>query len=380
MNARRAAEPSAEPPTGLRENCILAPFTTLGVGGPARWFLDAEDVETLRAGLEWARASGLPVFILGGGSNVVVADAGFPGLVIRMAMRGLHFRPENPDEPSGPVWATAAAGEPWDAFVAECVARGLAGIECLSGIPGTVGGAPIQNIGAYGQEVAETIARVEAINRATGGANVLFDGSDCGFGYRTSRFKHGADRDRFAVTSVTFRLTSGPAAAPRYGDITRWLEARGTAGRAGAEAPRLADIRDAVLAVRRAKAMVYEPDTAPDSRSCGSFFTNPIVTGAAWADAKALLTAAGIDTTSAPIHATGDGMLKLSAAWLMEASGLKKGQRHAGAALSRHHILALANPDGTATANDVMELAAEVRAAVISATGTALEPEPVSVG
>ena len=244
----------------IRDDVPLAPLTTLELGGRARHFVDAGDDDTIVEALRWADARGLPVLILGGGSNMVVADAGFDGLVVRIATRGRRF-----DAAAGTT--TAAAGEPWDALVAETVTRGLAGIECLSGIPGLVGATPIQNVGAYGQEVAETIRRVRVLERRSGMFYDLPPG-DCAFAYRDSAFKH--DPDRFVVLGVTFALRPGGAPTLRYRELAEAL-----AGHTGPP-PSLADARGAVLALRRQKSMVIVPGD-PNRRSVGSFFTNPIV-------------------------------------------------------------------------------------------------------
>lgn len=352
-------------PHGLAENEPLSAHTTIGIGGPARWFLCAATEEELSQALAWAASENLPVLVLGGGSNLLVADAGFPGLVIKVCLQGV--RQEGNE-------VRAAAGEVWDAFVARTVAEGLAGIECLSGIPGFVGGSPIQNIGAYGQEVKDTITRVEAVDRLTGEA-VSFAGSQCRFAYRTSRFKHGNDRDRYVVTAVTFRLEPGGAPALRYGDLTRFFAAQGIGN------PTLSQVREAVLAVRRSKAMVWEPDQEPNSRSCGSFFTNPIVSQEQWEEALARLRAAGAvgPEDRPPVFEAGEGQVKLSAAWLMERSGLRKGLRLGNVGLSERHVLAIVNRGG-GTAAEVLRLVDHVQRTVHHATGIRLEPEPVFVG
>lgn len=353
------------PPPGLLAAEPLARHTAIGIGGPARHFLRAPDEDTLRQGLAWAAAEGMPVLILGGGSNLLVADAGFPGLVIKIGLRGLSQRG---------ALVRAAAGEDWDEFVAWTIARGLGGLECLSGIPGAVGGGPIQNVGAYGQEVRDTLTRVEALDRATGEA-VSFTNADCRFDYRTSRFKHGPDRDRFVITAVTFRLEPGGAPAVRYPDLARRLAEQGIAR------PTLAEVREAVLAIRRAKAMVWEPDREPNSRSCGSFFTNPVVPREQADDALRRLRAAGAvrPGEEMPQFEAGEGRVKLSAAWLMERSGLRRGLAWGRAGLSERHVLALVNRGG-ASAAEVVALMRHVQQTVLAATGIALEPEPVLVG
>ena len=247
-----------------RESVELAPLTTLGVGGAARFFFDAPDVASVRAALTWAKGRGIPTRILGGGSNVVVSDDGFDGLVLRTAIRGRVFR-----DAGQSVELAVHAGEPWDDVVRESVERGLQGLECLSGIPGWTGATPIQNVGAYGQEVAECIERVDVLDRSTLEPMSLA-ASECRFAYRDSRFKSD-DPERFLVMAVHFRLRRGAAPSIRYAELARHL------AEGGAERPTLLDVRQAVLLLRGKKSMLY--DTSDENgRSCGSFFTNPVVT------------------------------------------------------------------------------------------------------
>ena len=350
----------------MRTNVPLADCCTMGIGGPARHFTTVTSLVELNEALRWASENHLPFFVLAGGSNVLFSDAGFPGLVIHMAIKGISF---NEDSGGDGVVVQAAAGEDWNAFVDTCVERGLQGIECLAGIPGQVGATPIQNVGAYGQEVSNTITRVQVIER-TGGDPIWISNTDCGFGYRTSRFK-GRDRNRFIVTAVEFALNPGAPPLTEYRDISRHLE------QARITLPTLAQVRDAVMAVRRAKSMVADPSD-PDSRSCGSFFTNPIILpeeaeamGVAALDAG-LITA---DETM-PAHPTSDGRVKLSAAWLIDRSGFKRGQRHGNVAISSKHVLALTNCGG-GTAREILALATEIRTRVRDTFGILLEPEPV---
>lgn len=354
-------------PSSLRRNVPLAPMTTLGVGGPARWFAEARTLEELADLLAWRSAEGLDLFVLGGGSNLVVGDRGFDGLVVRVATRGIEF-----GSYGGRSIATVAAGEPWDAFVAACVDRGLAGVECLSGIPGCVGAAPIQNIGAYGQEVAETVVAVDVIEVATGARRRL-SRSECGFAYRDSVFKREAG-GRLVVSSVSFALRDDGVPAVRYPELGRELERR------GAGDPSLADVRSAVVAIRAAKAMVIDP-SEPDSRSAGSFFMNPVVdAGALPRIEERVALHAGADKASAmPRYAAGEGRIKLAAAWLIEAAGFGKGYARGAARISRRHALAIVN-GGDATAEEIAALAREIRDRVESLFGVRLVPEPVFVG
>ncbi len=318
----------------VRERVALAPYTTLGVGGPARWFVEAPDEATLRDALAWSRARGVALRMLGGGSNVVVADAGVEALVVRVGLRGVTTR-----EAGRVVDITAAAGEPWDDLVALAVARGWAGLECLSGIPGLVGATPMQNVGAYGQEVSDTVVAVRALDTTTGEALTLSP-AECGFAYRDSAFK-SRELGRYVVLAVTYRLRPGAAPTLGYADVERAVAARGLT------APTLADVRASVLAIRRTKSMVLDPGD-PNRRSCGSFFTNPIVTAA---DAEQVARRAG--EAMMPRWPQADGGVKLSAAWLIERAGYRRGQREGAVGLSTAHALAVVAHDG-ARAADVL--------------------------
>ncbi len=336
----------------------LAPFTTLGVGGPAQWYVRADTADDIARADEWCRERNLPMFILGGGSNLVIADGGVRGLVVHMAVRGVAF-----DAEGTTTRLVAGAGEPWDPVVAAAVDRGLAGLECLSGIPGTVGGTPIQNVGAYGQEVAGTIESVRAYDRTDRMLHTLA-ASECLFAYRMSRFKR-EDPDRFVVCDVTFRLQVGRPTTT-YPDIVHQLE------RTGADAPALADVRRAVLEVRRRKGMVVDAGDA-DTRSVGSFFMNPIVGPA---DRDRVTAIAGSEP---PAYPMGTDRVKLPAAWLIERAGFQRGERDGPVAISGKHTLALVNRGG-ATARDVLRLAARIKRTVLERFGVWLRPEPVFIG
>ena len=340
-----------------REDVRLGPYTTLGVGGPARWFVETTDEAAVHEALAWARARGLGLRVLGGGSNVVVDDAGVAGLVVKLATRGLEAR-----EVGAAVELTAAAGEPWDALVAMAVGRGWAGLECLSGIPGLVGATPIQNVGAYGQEVSDTIVAVRALDTRDG-AVISLDPPACRFAYRDSRFRSG-EPGRFVVLAVTYRLRPGGAPTVAYADVARDLEAR----RVGA--PTLPDVRASVLAIRRAKSMVLDPGD-PNRRSCGSFFTNPIVSAAEAARVGAAAGAAAV-----PRWPQADGRVKLSAAWLIERAGFARGMRDGPVGLSTNHALAIVAHEGAAAA-DVVAFARRLATAVEGRFGVRLTWEPV---
>jgi UDP-N-acetylmuramate dehydrogenase len=342
-----------------REQVPLAPLTTLGVGGNARFALDAEDDASVELGLRWARDHGVPLRVLGGGSNVVVRDDGFDGLVLRILTRGRRFIEE-----SSSVRLEAQAGEPWDALVEESVRRGYQGLECLSGIPGLVGATPIQNVGAYGQEVAETIESVRVLDRETLAARSL-TAAECRFAYRDSFFKSEAP-ERYVVTGVVFRLRLAAAPAVRYAELERRLAEDGVAP---ADAT-LERVRRTVLELRRKKSMVLDPEDE-NRRSCGSFFMNPLVT-AAQADAVERVTG----DPRMPRYPQPDGRVKLAAGWLIERAGFRKGERRGAVGLSSKHALAIVCHDG-ARASDVLAFAREIQAGVETRLGVALTPEPI---
>jgi UDP-N-acetylmuramate dehydrogenase len=350
----------------VRENVCLAPLTTLKVGGPARFFADVCSSEQLLAGIRWAARRDIPMFVLGGGSNIVVSDRGFAGLVLRNAISGIEIQSGT----GGSNLVTAGAGEPWDDVVKLAVANNLAGIECLSGIPGLVGATPIQNVGAYGQEISETMVRLAALDTLTG-TTVIIDSSECGFGYRTSRFKI-ADSGRFVITSVTYALQLNGEPATRYAELQHYLRERGQ-GR-----PALADVRDAVLAIRKAKSMVIDR-ADPESRSVGSFFVNPLVTPEKLREIERGLVGLSGSSAKMPAFPAPSGMMKLSAAWLIERSGFARGYAHGRAGLSSKHSLAIVARDG-GTAREVLELACEIQEQVAARFGVSLVPEPTFVG
>ena len=337
----------------------LADFTTLRLGGPAGRLVEAADEAAIVAAVRAADADGTPLLVLAGGSNLVVSDAGFPGTVLRIVSRGIE------EEEGDRI--VVAAGEPWDPFVARCVAGGRAGVECLSGIPGSVGATPIQNVGAYGQEVADTLVSVRAYDRAHARVEEL-PAADCGFRYRSSVFKRTPGR--WVVLAVTYALPRQAASQPiRYAELARAL---GVAE--GGTAP-LADVRAAVLALRRRKGMVLDPGD-PDTVSAGSFFTNPVLDAAAFAALEARLD----DGARPPRFPQPDGTVKTSAAWLIERAGFGRGYGDpASIAISGKHTLALTNR-GAGTTEQLVALAREIADGVRERFGVELEPEPVFVG
>ena len=340
----------------VHENVPLGPLTTFGIGGPARHFTDAHSEDTLREALHLAKDKNLPTFVLGGGSNLLVADAGFPGLVIKISISGVEWEPDRDR-----TIVRAGAGEDWDRLTAACVKRDLAGIECLSGIPGSVGGTPVQNVGAYGQEVSEVLVAVRAYDRQTDSV-VELARKDCRFTYRSSLFNTTA-KDRYIVLQVTYSLQNHGAPALHYQDVRREFE--GTS-------PTLAEVRDGVRRIRASKAMLLvEGD--PDCRSAGSFFKNPIISETQFAE---LQRRAG---QSPPRYPAPSGQVKTAAAWLIEHAGFSKGYSIGPVGISTKHTLALVNRGG-AGAEDILRLAREIRARVDGQFGIKLIPEPVFVG
>ena len=344
------------------EQVPLGPFTTFQIGGPARWFAEAASEDDIAAGIAFAAERQLPLFVLGGGSNLLVSDTGFPGLVLRMALQGIASTPEK-----GRVIVSSAAGEDWDDLVAYAVGAGYAGIECLSGIPGTVGGTPVQNVGAYGQEVSQTIVTVRAFDRTTG-AFVDLSSADCGFSYRRSIF-NTAQKERYIVSRVDYGLHENGPANFVYADLARYFAAHNQAS------PTLAEVREAVRTIRDQKGMLLVAGNA-DCRSAGSFFKNPIVPATVL---DSLAGELGVEKRSIPAYPARDGEVKLSAAWLIERAGFQKGYALGNAGISSRHTLALINRGG-ASAAEIVALRDQVTDAVRSRFAVRLEPEPVWLG
>ncbi|MGA2047817.1 MAG: UDP-N-acetylmuramate dehydrogenase [Terracidiphilus sp.] len=348
----------------MEENKPLAPYTTFGIGGPAQWFCEAASEDEIVEATGWARERGLPLFVLGGGSNLLVADRGFDGLVLRIALLGIEPHADGPPGDAFGEWVyRVAAGEDWDRFVTRAVKDNCAGIECLAGIPGTVGGTPVQNVGAYGQEVASAIERVRVFDLETR-VFVEFSVAECGFSYRCSRFNSN-DRGRYIVTRVDYRLHLGGAPTLRYADLQRFFEQSGNE-------PSLAEVAAVVRRVRQAKGMLLvEGD--PDCRSAGSFFKNPVVSE------ELAGRIAAVSEKEMPRFPAGPGQVKVPAAWLIEQAGFAKGYAAGAAGVSSRHTLALVNRGG-ASAAEILALAEEIVAAVDARFGIRLEREPVLVG
>ena len=344
--------------TKIRENILLAPYTTFKIGGRARYFLEATTEEEIKMALEFARTNDLPLFVLGGGSNVLISDKGLDGLVLKIALTGAILVKVDSITGVNSVSnniLTVPSGMDWDTFVIFCVEESLAGVECLSGIPGLVGGTPVQNVGAYGQEVSQTIVSVRALHRATGEIKEISN-ADCQFSYRTSRF-NSTEKDEWIILSVTYRLNQNGTPNLSYRDLQAEFATN--------PSPTLQEVREAVLKIRAAKGMVIvEGD--PDCQSAGSFFKNPIVSQ-------------DQAPAGAPGWTSAEGTVKIPAAWLIEQAGFPKGYRRGKAGLSTKHTLALTNRGG-ASATEIQALMTEIQAGVQAKFGIKIHPEPLLLG
>jgi UDP-N-acetylmuramate dehydrogenase len=340
------------------EDVPLAPYTTFGIGGPARWFAEAASEADILEAVAFARQRHLPLFVLGGGSNLLVSDEGFPGLVMHMGLRGIEEHELGNDR----VFCVSA-GEDWDNFVSHAVDNDCGGIECLAGIPGTIGGTPVQNVGAYGQEVAGTIRTVRALELRTLQFRD-YTAEECDFEYRRSRF-NSTERDQHIVTRVVYALRKGVSAAVSYADLKRYFQDK-------ASTPGVREVAQAVREIRRAKGMLLV-DLDPDCRSAGSFFKNPIVSRECY---ERLVAAWG---KMVPHYVLGPNVLKIPAAWLLEQAGFKRGFTLGRAGLSSKHTLAIINRGG-ASAGEVAALRDLILYEVEKRFGIRLEPEPVWVG
>ena len=336
----------------IQENVKLGPLTTLEVGGPARFFVEAETENDIIDAFEFAHSINVPVFVLGGGSNVVVSDDGFAGLVIHVRLKGIHI---------DGAQVNASAGEDWDSLVKRCVDSGISGVECLSGIPGTVGGTPVQNVGAYGQEVSESISVVRCFDRQRREVIELSNES-CRFSYRTSIF-NTVERDHYVVLSVSYCMTQDGPPKIAYKDLIDHFD--------GHQAS-LSEVRDAVLSIRRSKSMVIDP-IDENRRSAGSFFKNPLVTH------KRFDEIASEWSGTIPHFAAPDDMIKVPAAWLIEQAGYQKGYFKGNVGISTKHTLAIINRGG-ATAAEIISFKNDIQAAVSEKFDIDLVPEPNFIG
>ena len=340
---------------------MLAPLTTLGVGGRARFFVEATSADEVREAIEHAKSHSLSLFVLGGGSNLVVADAGWPGLVLKVAIPGISHRHGH-----GTAYFDVGGSENWDEFVAVAVRHNCSGIECLSGIPGSVGGTPVQNVGAYGQDVAETIYSLLALDVQTG-KEEEFEKADCQFGYRRSIF-NSSEHGRYVILRVTYALAHDGEPRLAYADLKKHF-------RNLARPPTLTEVREAVLEIRARKGMLITPGDE-DSRSAGSFFKNPVLAVEKLDKLHQRAAARHLEIPSYPALET---LKKVSAAWLVENSGFAKGYRRGRVAISRRHALAVVNRGG-ATASEIVAFMRDIQRRVDETWGIWLEPEPVLVG
>ena len=347
----------------LQENASLAALTTFKIGGPARFLVEARSLNDVEQAVTFAQSRNLDLFVLGGGSNLLVSDSGWPGLVLKIAINGIE---RTPGERDGKVLFDVGAGESWDRFVSHAVAAHCAGVECLSGIPGSVGGTPVQNVGAYGQEVSETITSVTVFDREDGQVRELC-AEACGFDYRSSIF-NTTERGRFIILRVNFAVQPGGEPHLEYADLKRHFEGRETR-------PNLAETREAVRYIRGGKGMlIVEGD--PDSCSAGSFFKNPVLNEAEHSDLEKRAAAKGLVV---PSHPALEQHKKVSAAWLVEKSGFGRGYSSGHVGISTKHTLAIVNRGG-ATAAEVLEFKDQIQQRVEEIWGVRLDPEPVFVG
>jgi UDP-N-acetylmuramate dehydrogenase len=351
----------------LQSNEPLSHHTTIGLGGPAKFFAVCKNLEQIHEYLRFAKVQRLPVQILGEGSNIIFPDEGFRGLVLRIALRGVKLQ-GNGDL----VEASVGAGELWDPFVELCIEHHLAGVECLSGIPGSVGATPIQNVGAYGQEISSTFVSLKALQRETLRV-VEFSGKECGFAYRHSRFKSD-DADKYIITEVTFRLRKFGRPEIRYSELSTYIESHVDLAALESGQPALKAVRQAVLVLRRKKSMVINR-ADPNSRSVGSFFVNPVLSPHEYHQLEERCKKGGI-SDSIPVFPALTNV-KIPAAWLVEKSGFHKGYRRGGVGISSNHALALVNYSGST--REILDLAAEIQARVFEKFQIRLEREPVVV-
>lgn len=344
----------------IQANVELAPLTTFRIGGPAKWFVHAETESDVADAVAWARAHDVPLFVMGGGSNLLVSDAGFEGMVLHVGIRGI----QGSDQDSKRTFRVAA-GENWDDFVQRTVEDDFAGIECLAGIPGEVGGTPVQNVGAYGQEVANTVVRVRSYDVRTGEL-VEMSAAECGFGYRRSRF-NTSDKGRYIILEVEYLLTRSGTPSLQYADLQKEFSAT--------SAPSLAKVAQVVRRIRQSKGMLIV-DGDPDCRSAGSFFKNPVVSRE---QAASVARTEGAEVPHYPAGHDQPEHVKISAAWLIARTGFTKGYSLGQAAISTKHTLALVNLGG-ATASEILALANRIHSAVRDRFSIDLQMEPVMLG
>ena len=350
----------------LQKDVMLSDYTTIGLGGPAGFFLQCENTGDIISGLKYASENNLPVQVLSGGSNIIFPDKGYEGLIIKIATKGIEINEEGNN-----VHIKVKAGEVWDDVVRLCCERELTGVECLSGIPGSTGATPVQNVGAYGQEVRDAIEYVTAIDRKTLEI-VNFRKAECNFGYRQSRFKN-EDKDRFIIAEVLFRFNKNIQPVIKYPELQKFIESKKYPGNEYSLKDKLTQIRNAVLELRKGKSMIIDSND-PNSRSCGSFFMNPELNEEDFE--RFLERVKNINKDQIPVFRSGD-KYKISAAWLIENSGFHKGYKKGGVGISEKHSLALVNIQGTT--GELLNLSSEIMIKVFDKTGIKLKTEPVII-
>ncbi|MCB0727550.1 MAG: UDP-N-acetylmuramate dehydrogenase [Ignavibacteriae bacterium] len=347
----------------IQKNILLSEYTTIGLGGPAAYFIDFTDTENVKEIIEYVNENKMNFIVFSGGSNIIFPDRGFDGLVLKINNKGVKTHDDG-----NYFYAEVNAGENWDEFVRYIIESGYSGIECLSGIPGSAGATPVQNVGAYGQEVKDTIMNVTALDRRTL-EEITFDNNECGFGYRTSRFKE-RDKDKYIIVKVLFRFEKNKQPEIKYSELQKVIDSQDNYYSLTSIKEKIKSIRDNVLKLREKKSMLINPDDT-NSRSCGSFFTNPVLNESEYDRFKVL-----IKDLNVPVYKTGDEY-KLSAAWLVENSGFVKGFKKGGVGISSKHSLALININGTT--DELLAFSSEIEETVEKKFGIKLKKEPVVV-
>lgn len=349
----------------IQHNVNLREFTTIGLGGKAKYFIHCKSVTDIISCLKFAKDNNSEVQVMSGGSNIIFPDDGFDGIVMFINLKGVEFKEEE-----NSIYANVKAGESWDEFVLKCIGRGLTGIECLSGIPGSVGSTPIQNVGAYGQEVKDLIVSLKAIDRLTLQESI-FENKDCLFGYRQSRFKN-RDKDKYVITEVSFRFEKEREPVIKYKELQQLLDSKNSLKSALSLKDKLKLIRNSVYYLRKGKSMITDRND-PNSKSCGSFFINPVLNDIEF---EKFILSSGKLTDEIPVFKTGKEN-KISAAWLVEQAGFHKGYIKGGAGISQNHSLALININGTT--KELLDLAKDIEVSVFDKFGIILSKEPVIV-
>lgn len=350
---------------GFQNNIPLKDYTTIGLGGNANYFINCKTVYEIKSVLRFSKESNLKLIVISGGSNIVFPDEGFDGVVMKIDSKGIEF-----SEDGNFMYAKVSAGENWDEFVSLCIEKSLTGVECMSGIPGSVGATPVQNVGAYGQEVKETIVKVVAIDKETH-KTISFDNKDCNFSYRESRFK-SEDKDRYIITEVIFKLRKSVEPVIRYDELKKYIDSNFELSGKVDLKEKLKIIRKSVLELRKNKSMVIDAND-PNTKSCGSFFKNPVLNEKEFDVFKLNI---GKTSEKIPFYKSGNDY-KISAAWLVENAGFKKGYIYKGVGISKNHTLALININGTA--KDLIHLSHEIEKKVFEKSGIRLINEPVIV-